>query len=144
MRFEKSTLINASADKVFAYVSDLTNMKDWGGFTTGVRKTSDGPIAVGSTFEADGKQFGKHTDKTTVTQFSPGKRFESESHGDAGHSRNWFELEDQSGSTKLTKGMEFVKPALLTRLSSGVVKVVAPKGLVKDLAKIKANIEGSA
>lgn len=144
MRFEKSIVINAPADKVFAYVSDLANMSEWGSFTTAVVKTSDGPIGVGTTFDAGGKQFGKHTDKTTVTEYTPGKRFASESTGDAGHTRNTFELEDQGGATKLTKALEFVKRNLSTTLASPVVKRAVPKSLEKDLSRIKANVEGSA
>ncbi len=53
-------------------------------------------------------------------------------------------LADQGGATKLTKGNEFIKPALLTKITSPVVKKLAPKGLMKDLETIKAKIEGTA
>ena len=143
MRFEKSVVINAPAEKVFAYVSDLTNMSEWGSFMTQVVKTSEGPIGVGTTFDAGGKQFGKHTDKTTVTELVPGKRFVAESRGDAGHTLNSFVVEDQGGTTKLTKALEFVKKSASSTLGTPLVKRIAPKGLEKDLARIKANIEGS-
>jgi len=144
MRFEQSIVINASADKVFAYVSDLERLPEWGAFKNAVRKTSDGPVGVGTTYETDGSQFGRHTDKVTVTEYVPGKKFTLEVHGDAGHVMNWFELADESGGTKLTKGQDFIKAALSTTIFSPVVRMVAPKGLMKDLQNIKGKIEASA
>ncbi|MEX2557247.1 MAG: SRPBCC family protein [Actinomycetota bacterium] len=145
MRFEQTIVINAPADKVFAYVSDLTKLPEWGQFGNEVRQTSQGPVGVGSTFDTSGKQFGKHTDHVTVTEYVPGKKFTVEVTGDAGDVRNWFELAEQgTGSTNVTKGQEFTKPAMSARLSKPVIKRLAPKGLMKDLEKIKARIEGTA
>lgn len=144
MKFAQEITVDAGPDKVFAYVSDLTKLPDWGQFSTGVRQTSSGPVGVGSTFETDGKQFGKHTDKVTVTEYEPGKKFTVEVTGDAGHVRNGFELTDLGGSTRLSKFQEFIAPAMSTKIFSPVVRRVAPKGLMKDLVSIKARIEGSA
>ncbi len=144
MRFEQSIVINAPADKVFAYVSDLTKLPEWGQFGNAVRQTSQGAVGVGSTFETDGKQFGKHTDRVTVTEYVPGKKFAVEVTGDAGDVRNWFELADQGGGTLVTKGQEFTKPAMATKLFSPVVKRNAPKGLMKDLEAIRSRIEATA
>ena len=144
MRYEQSIVVNAPADKVFAYVSDLTKLSEWGGFDNVVRPTSQGEVAVGSTYECDGKQFGKHTDNVTVTEYVPSKRFVSETKGDTGHSRNTFELEEQGGATKVTKVLEFIKPAITTRLAAPVLKKMAPSNLAKDLERIKAKIEGTA
>ena len=143
MKIEQTIVISAPADKVFAYVSDLTKLTEWAQFSTEVRQTSQGPVGVGSTFDTSGKQFGKHTDHVTVTEYVPGKKFAVEVKGDAGESRNWFELADQGGSTKVTKVLEFIKPALSARLAAPVIRRIAPKNLMKDLVKIKANIEGS-
>lgn len=144
MKFEKSIVVNAPPDKVFAYVSDLTNTTEWGTFTTAIRQTSQGPIGVGSTFEADGKQFGKHTDTAVVTEYVPGKKVAFETKGDTGHVRNWFALEEEGGGTRLSKVLEFIKPALLTRFAFPILMVVGPKALTNDLAKIKQILEGSA
>jgi uncharacterized membrane protein len=144
MRYEQSLVVNAPADKVFTYVSDLEKLPEWGGFGNVVRKTSQGPVGVGSTYESDGKQFGKHTDTVTVTEYVPGKIFAIEAQGDTGHTRNSFELEAQGGSTKVTKVLHFLKPALTTRLAAPMLRSMAPKNLKNDLQKIKANIEGTA
>jgi uncharacterized protein YndB with AHSA1/START domain len=144
MRYEQSIVVNAPVSEVFAYVSDLTKLPDWGGFDNVVRPTSPGAVGTGSTYECDGKQFGRHTDQVTVTEYVVNKRFATETKGDTGHSRNTFDLEEQGGSTKLTKVLEFIKPAMTTRLAAPVLKKMAPSNLAKDLHKIKARIEGTA
>lgn len=144
MRFTQQLTINAPASKVFDYIADMTKLPEWGQFSTGVRQTSSGPVGVGATFETDGKQFGKHTDKCTVTEYEPGKKFTVEVTGDAGNVRNWFELEDMGATTRVTKGQEFTKAAISTKIFSPVVRKLAPKGLMKDLERIKENIESRA
>lgn len=144
MRYEQSIVVNAPADKVFAYVSDMSKLAEWGGFGNVVRPTSQGAVGVGSTYECDGKQFGRHTDQVTITELVPNKRFVSETKGDTGHSRNTFELEERDGATKVTKVLEFIKPAITTRLAAPMLKKMAPGNLAKDLERIKARIEGAA
>jgi uncharacterized protein YndB with AHSA1/START domain len=143
MRFEQSIVVNAPAEKVFEYVSDLTKLPEWGQFSTAVRQTSQGPVGVGSTFETDGKQFGNHTDICTISEYVPGKKFAIEAKGDAGDVKNSFVIAEEGATTRLTKVQEFTKPALSARLAKPVISRLAPKNLMKDLEKIKANIEGS-
>jgi len=143
MRFEQSIAVNAPAEKVFEYVSDLTKLPEWGQFSVAVRQTSQGPVGVGSTYETDGKQFGNHTDSCTVTEYVPGQKFALETKGDAGDVRNSFEIVEEGATTRLTKVQEFTKPALSARLAKPLISRLAPKNLMKDLEKIKANIEGS-
>lgn len=143
MRYEQSIVVNAPPEKVFAYVSDLAKLPEWGGFDNAVRQTSTGAVGVGSTYECDGKQFGRHTDQVTVTEYVLNKRFATETHGDTGHSRNIFDLEEQGEATKVTKVLEFIKPAMTTRLAAPMLKKMAPSNLAKDLERIKARIEGT-
>jgi uncharacterized protein YndB with AHSA1/START domain len=144
MRFERQTSINASPDKVIDYVADINRHSEWVSRPLQVKQTSSGAIGVGSTFSTTGKQFGKHTDTVTIKELVPGQRVLFESVGDAGTVQHWFEAASAGSSTTLKKGLEFVKPAFMTRLAGGVVKRVAPKDLDACLAKIKSNLEGSA
>ena len=47
---EFQTQIGAPPEAVFSYVSDLEKHVDWSGGQA-IRKTSEGPIAVGSTYD---------------------------------------------------------------------------------------------
>ena len=144
MRYQQSIVVNAPAEKVFEYVSDMTRLPEWGHFSRAVRQTSQGPVGVGTTYETDGEQFGKHTDECTVAEYLPGKRFTIEAAGDAGDVRNTFELVEEGAATRLTKIQEFTKPALSAKLARPLISRLAPKNLKRDLERIKQNIEGSA
>jgi hypothetical protein len=47
-RFDKHTTIQAPADRIYAYVSDMTRHGDWAGDGLEVTRSSDGPVAVGT------------------------------------------------------------------------------------------------
>lgn len=143
-RWESQITIKASVEKVFDYVADIARHPEWASNPLEVRKTSAGPPGVGATFSSTGKFMGTHKDEVTIAEYSPPTRLVFESRGDAGHMRHWFALREQGGSTMLTKGTESVKPSFLSRLAAPLIARAVPKGLRKDLDKIKANVEGSA
>jgi len=140
-RWERSTTINAPADKVFAYVSDFSRHCEWGGHGLAVTKDDDGPIAVGSKFSTTAKQFGTQREHSTITDMNPPKEFGWDSVGALGRIHHWFSLSEGSGSTTLTKGAEAVEPKLLAKMTMFKLSKDIPKGFEKDLANIKAKLE---
>jgi uncharacterized protein YndB with AHSA1/START domain len=144
MRFERQIHVEAPPEKVFDYLADVARHGEWAAHGLEVRQVSEGPVGVGTAYTTTGRQFGRHTDQVTVTEYVPGKRFAVESTGDAGRVRNWFELAEEAGGTRLTKGMEVLEPALPTRVFAPVVRRVAPKGLEADLRRIKERLETGA
>ena len=140
-RWERSTTINAPADKVFAYVSDFSRHGEWGGHGLAVTKDDDGPIAVGSKFSTTAKQFGTQREHSTITDMNPPKEFGWDSVGALGRIHHWFSLSEGSGSTTLTKGAEAVEPKLLAKMTMFKLSKDIPKGFEKDLANIKAKLE---
>ena len=74
VRFEQTVAINQPASRVFALVSDLENDPAWSG-ASGMRRTSTGPIGVGTTFEQRTRFLGRNTELVfNVTAFDPGRR----------------------------------------------------------------------
>ncbi|MHB8511566.1 MAG: SRPBCC family protein [Actinomycetota bacterium] len=66
--------INAKPDEVFGYLSDVTRHGEWGNPSAQMtaKKTSEGPIGVGSTFETNQKFAGKATgSKVTIREYNP-------------------------------------------------------------------------
>ncbi len=51
IEIEKSAVINRPVEEVFAYVTDVENEPQWISEVAEVRKTSDGPMGVGSTYD---------------------------------------------------------------------------------------------
>jgi uncharacterized protein YndB with AHSA1/START domain len=53
VRITDSTIIDCPVEEVWRFVSDPSNTPKWYQGTLEVRQTSEGPLAVGTTFEAD-------------------------------------------------------------------------------------------
>ena len=143
-RFEDRISINAPAGRVFDYVSDFTRHGEWGGHGLEVTMSSDGPLAVGTTFSTTAKLFGTQREQSTITEMTPSSKFAWDSRGALGRVHHWFSMSEADGSTTLTKGAEMAEPTFLAKLTSWKISKDIPKGLHSDLATIKANVERSA
>ena len=145
-RIEKEITVNAPAEKIFAYLADITKHGEWGQtqHKLTVEKTSDGPFGQGSTFRSVGKQFGTQNDTVTITEYVPNQRVVYESRGKAGHIRHAFQLAPADGGTRVTKSFDVVKAGFPFVLFLPMAKAfIIPGALSSDLQRIKAKLEGS-
>ncbi len=143
-RFEDRISIGAPAGRVFDYVSDFTRHGEWAGHGLEVMKSTDGPVAVGSTFSTTAKQFGTQREQSTITELTPGRKFAWDSTGALGRVHHWFSVSEEGASTTLSKGAEMVDPTLLAKLTGWKLSRDIPNGIHSDLVNIKAHLEGSA
>src|SRR5437867_8802782 len=97
--FQQSTTVNVDPQKAFNYLSDITKHGEWATHLVEARKTSEGPIAVGSTFETVGKQFGTHRAEVKITELVPTKKIVFEAQDDSGQFRHSFTLAAAGGGT---------------------------------------------
>src|SRR5205823_11947410 len=74
-RFEDRITITAPRERVFSYVSDFPRHGEWAANNLNVAAEGDGPVAVGSTYSTEAKQFGTQREKSTVTELTPGQVF---------------------------------------------------------------------
>ena len=140
-RFEESTMIAAPASSVYAYVSDFTRHGEWSGHELQVTRTSDGPVAVGSTFSTVAKLFGTQKEQSTITDLTPDTSFAWDSTGALGRAHHAFSLTEQDGKTVVRKSAEIVQPTFLAKMTSWRLSRDIPKSLASDLQKIKATLE---
>lgn len=143
-RFEDRISISAPAGRVYDYVADFTRHAEWSGHGLEVTRSTEGPVAVGSSFSTTAKLFGTQREQSTITELSPGTAFAWESTGALGRARHRFSLAGDGGSTTLSKSAEIVEPTFLAKLTSLKLSRDIPKGLHSDLANIKAHLEGHA
>jgi uncharacterized membrane protein len=141
-RYEDRISIDAPAGQVYDYVTDFPRHAEWSGDGLQVTKSTEGPVAVGSTFSTTAKQFGTQREQSTITELSPGSAFAWESTGALGRARHRFSLAGDGASTTLTKSAEIVEPTFLAKFTSWKLSRDIPKGLHSDLANIKAHLEG--
>ena len=137
LKFENTIRIDRPAAEVFAFLSDFENIPRWNYFVLDVRKLSDGPIQVGTTYhqvrKTDEQDFRivelepdhKVTVKT-LPQSSPDleMRFTLKEQGNATLIRDEWQLDS---------GL----PMLLERLGAGKVK----SAVAENLAKLKVLLE---
>ena len=143
-RFEEQTTIGAPAGRVYDYVSDFPRHSEWSGNGLQVTPDGSGPVAVGSSFSTEAKQFGTQREKSVVTEMTPGSVFAWSSTGALGVAEHAFHLSETEGATTLRKSAEIVKPTFLAKLTGFKLKRDIPTGLRRDLERIKAHLEGTA
>jgi hypothetical protein len=142
-RFEEHTTIQAPADRIYAYVSDMTTHGDWAGDGLEVTRSGDGPVAVGTVYATTAKQFGTQREHSTVTEMTPGHSFAWDSKGTLGRAHHAFDLAGAEGSTTVTKSAQIVEPSFLGRMMGWKLSKDIPAGLRRDLERIKAHMEGT-
>ena len=142
-RFEDRISIDATPDRVFAYVADFPRHGEWAGNDLEVSPGSGGPVTVGSTFSTTAKQFGTQSEQSTVTEMTPGSVFAWESTGALGRAEHRFTISGDAGSTTLVKAAQIVEPTFLAKATGWKLSRDIPKALHSDLANIKAHLESS-
>jgi uncharacterized membrane protein len=143
-RFEDRITINAPAGRVFDYVADFTRHGEWAKDGLQVTPSSEGPVAVGSTFSTTAHQFGTQREQSTITELTRASAFAWESTGALGRARHGFALTEDGESTNLSKSAELIEPSFLAKVTSWKLSRDIPKSLHSDLANIKAHLEGSS
>ena len=69
-KFESSIVINRPVEEVFALLSNQENNPKWQAESLEVKKTSDGPIGVGTTFHSVGQFLGRRVEgEYEVTEY---------------------------------------------------------------------------
>ncbi len=101
---ESQLQISASPEEVYAYLSDLEKHPEWS-HCMEIKKTSEGPVGVGTTYKSKGKNFGITANETVeVTEHRPSERFAWQTTGAMGMKFGWsFDLSPQEGVTLVTE-----------------------------------------
>ncbi len=98
------TYIDASPEKVFAYVSDLTTNGDWSADPLEIEAVSDDPIGVGSEYRSVAQFRGGIVNSTLrVTEYEPSSRFSFEgTEPDSIHTHE-FTFAPEDGGTRMER-----------------------------------------
>ncbi len=138
---ESQLQISASPEEVFAYLSDLEKHPEWS-HCMEIKKTSEGPVGVGTTYQSKGKNFGlTANERVEVTEHRPSERFAWLTKGALGMKFGWsFDMSPQEGGTLVTELFEpptgFVGSLINTLTGSST-----RKAMEEGLANIKERLE---
>jgi uncharacterized protein YndB with AHSA1/START domain len=139
--FDTSVTIKRSADELFAYVSEPMNEPRWHEDVVEVKRTSDGVIGAGSTFEWTMEFMGTHRVQMEVKEFVPGRRevIAAVSSGRLMPTLT-YKFEQVEGGTQFSRHGD-IRVGGIMRLIEPVMKVIAPKHMQGLLEKLKLVME---
>ncbi len=138
---ESEVQISATPEEVFAYLSDLEKHPEWS-HSMEIKRTSEGPVGVGSTYASKGKNFGMTANDTVeVTEHQPSERFAWRTAGAMGMMFGWsFEMRPQGGGTLLIERFE-PPGGLVGSLINTLAGSSTRKAMQEGLGRIKERLE---
>jgi len=143
-RFERSTIINRPLEEVFPVLANLENDPKWRREFVEARKTSDGPIGIGTRFSLFGEFLGRRGEVVyKVSEYEPNRitawktvsgplplTFRRSFEGVEGGTQVTIRYEGEMGSF-----FSLMKPLLIS---------MARRALEGDLPKVKEMMEARA
>ena len=110
-----------------------------------ITPASEGPTTVGSVFDSDAHQFGAQRDRINVTELTPNRRIVYEvTMKDGNTFRHTLEMEPAVNGTHFSKRFQTLNLTLFSKLTRPIGMIVAPRMVVHDVERIKANLERSS
>jgi len=122
--FQNTVTIRRAIDDVFAFLADFENVPTWNYAIVETKKTSPGPMGVGTTYRQIRSIPDRSEEGLEVTAFEPTSRLEV--HGNIGHfiATISYLLTPTGDGTRLTNVVN-LKP------SSGALRLLAPPGCLQ-------------
>ena len=147
--FNYKVQINASPDKVFAYITEFQNHAAWYEYAWRVETVSGGETRLGSQFRSVGDDpFGKQTpNEITVTEFEAPARFcfQCTDPRFPNPTLNEFTLKEQAGGTLLQRTFTSNPGFPFNLIFSLILEPFQGRpSMLRSMNKIKAHLEASA
>jgi carbon monoxide dehydrogenase subunit G len=133
MHFANSVTIHRSPQEVFDYLADFENVPEWNYAVVQTRKTSEGPIGVGTTYQQTRSLPSQSEESFQVTKFESGRTLAI--HGDLGPFTGTlsYQLEPVDDGTLLTNSADLE--------ARGLMKLAAPLAGGRIRQAVGANLE---
>ena len=143
-RFEVSNTIKRPVEDVFAVVSDFSNGSQWSsGASEPPKKTSDGPIGVGTTWHSIGKAAGRKIESDyEYTEFEPNRKIVSTTTKPFPITST-ITTESVAGGTHISQTIE-AQPGGFFRLAEPLVVAITTRQFQSDLDSLRDLMEANA
>ena len=133
-RFENSLTIERPVEEVFSFLADFENVPRWNYAIVATRKTSPGPVGVGTTYSQTRSVPRRSQEGFEVTVFEPVHRLAIRGRIGPFEATMRYLLQPGDGGTQLTNQVE-LEPA------SGPLRLVAPVAVPRVRTAVAANLE---
>ncbi len=144
INIEQSVVINRPIEEVFAFVTDVDNESQWIGEIVEVKKTSEGSMGVGSTYDNVVQFLGRRiVDPHVVIQYEPNRKFGFKSNSGPVQFEGVETFESVEGGTKFTfvaKG----ETGGLFKLAEPIVARMINRQWETNVANLKDLLEAQA
>ena len=143
-KLEISTVINRPVEEVFAFVSNYENLPKWNSLSSEVKKTSEGPIGVGTTYRTVVKFLGQRIEgETEVTEYEPNRSCAHKAKSGPFPVENRLTFERVEGGTRVSLMTEG-EPGGFFKLAEPLLVSMLKRQFEGDFANLKDLMEANA
>jgi len=144
LKFESTIVINRPVEEVFAVVSNLENNPKWSSAFLEVKKTSEGPVGVGTTWRAAQKALGRRLEsEVEVTEYEPNRKCAQKSKSGPFPVEVLQTYEPVEGGTRLGVALE-AEPGGFFKLAEPLLVRTLKRNIETDFANLKDLMESHA
>lgn len=143
LKIESTILINRPIEEVFVVVSNLENSLKWDSGILEVKRTSQGPIGVGTSWRAVRKGLGQRIEtEVEVTEYEPNQQCTHKGKSPFPVHVQWL-FDSVDGGTRVTGRIE-AEPGGFFKLAEPLVASTGKRQIESDLATLKDLMEAHA
>lgn len=144
LKIEISAVINRPVEEVFAVVSNLENNPKWSSTFLEVKKTSQGPIGVGTTWRAVQAFLGQRIESDVeVTEYEPNRKSAQKTKSGPIPAEVRQIYERAEGGTRVSFALEGQVGGFF-KLAEPLVANLAKRSIEADFANLKDLMEARA
>jgi len=141
IKVEKSIVVRRPIGEVFAFVADQTNAPMWQSGLLEVRRTTEGPLGIGTQHTAVRKFMGRRVEATNeYVVYEPNKEVTFKGIAGSAHFQHSYLTEPTSEGTKLTSRMEMRSNGLFG-LAEPLITSSLRREFAASLGELKSRLE---
>lgn len=143
-KMEISVVINRPLEEVFAFLSNSENESKWSSGGREVKKTSQGPIGVGTTYRTTLTFLGRRLEgEVEFTEYEPNRSYATKINSGPFPVKNRLTFERVGGGTQVNFTSEF-QPGGFFKLAEPLLASMVKRQFEADLANLKDLMEARA
>lgn len=143
-KVEIGTVIHRPVEEVFAVLSNLENNPKWDSVALEAKKTSEGPIGVGTTWRIVQKALGQRLEiEAEFTEYEPNQKTTLKSKSGPFPVAVRRTYETVEGGTRVSHIFE-IKPGGFFKVAEPLLMSMVKRGIETDLATMKDLMEAHA
>jgi uncharacterized protein YndB with AHSA1/START domain len=143
LKIEATTVINRPVEDVFAVLSNAENNPKWSSAFLDVKKISEGPIGVGTTWRGVGKFLGKRAEvEIEEVEYEPNRKVAQKSASPFPVNQQ-MSFESEAGGTRVNLNFE-ADPGGFFKLAEPLLAAMGRRNIEGELANLKDLMEAHA